>query len=210
MLTNYDNIVFDLGGVVLDIERDRAVKALTELGIADADALLDPFRQKGIFLAVEEGQISAGEFFDALRSLSERPDVTDLELEKAFEAFIVDLPTERLRAIRKIRRMGKRTFVLSNTNPIMYNGVIERLFNAEAITINDYFDGIVVSFAEKVCKPESEIFHRLLARYNLDPSRTLFLDDSAENCACAEKMGIRSLLVKNTEGGFIGMLSLNE
>ena len=206
-IDNYDNIVFDLGGVVLDIERDRAVERLDALGIAEADALLDPYCQKGIFLSVEEGKISAGEFFDALRAKSTKADISDKDLEEAFTAFIMDLPVERLQAIRELRRQGKRTYVLSNTNPVMFHTVIDRLFRREGLAINDYFDGVIASFAEKVCKPDPEIFRILLRRYDLDPKKTVFLDDSAKNCAAAEKEGIASMLVDSAEG-FVKMLGL--
>lgn len=208
MLRDIDNIVFDLGGVVLDIERDRCVEQLQKLGIAEADALLDAYRQQGIFLALEEGKISAAQFYDELRKMATSHEITDEQMERSFTAFIVGLPLRRLEAIRMLRRMGKRTFVLSNTNPIMYNSVIDRLFRQEGLAINDYFDGIIASFAEGVCKPAPEIFEILLRRYALEPSRTLFIDDSKVNIEAGERCGIRGLhLSENTD--FIEALGLD-
>lgn len=209
MLRDIDNVVFDLGGVVLDIERDRCVEQLLKLGIAEADALLDAYRQQGIFLALEEGTITAARFYDELRKMADNHEITDEEMEKSFTAFIVGLPVRRLKALRTLRMMGKRTFVLSNTNPIMYNSVICRLFQQEGLRINDYFDGIIASFAEGVCKPDPEIFRILLRRYSLDPSRTLFIDDSKVNVNVGEECGIRGLyLPENTD--FIEVLGLSE
>lgn len=209
MLKDFDNIVFDLGGVVLDIERDRCVERLLKIGVANADALLDPYRQHGIFLALEEGEITAARFYDELRNMAGNHAITDADLEDSFTAFIVGLPVNRLQALRKLRRMGKRTFVLSNTNPVMYNSVISRLFRQEGLTINDYFDGVIASFAEHACKPDPEIYRILLHRYNLDPSRTLFIDDSKTNVDVGEQCGIKGLyLTKNAD--FIDVLGLSE
>lgn len=207
MLTDIDNVVFDLGGVVFDIDRDLCVERLKEIGLPHAASLLDLYRQQGDFLALEQGEISAAEFFDILRSQCTRGDVTDKELEDALCCFITGLPVRRLEALRRLRQAGKRTFVLSNTNPIMYNSVIDRLFRQESLAINDYFDGIIASFAEKVCKPDPEIFGILLRRYALDPERTLFIDDSQTNVDAARDCGIKGLfLPKNAD--FIEVLNL--
>lgn len=209
MLTEIDNIVFDLGGVVLDINRDICVERLESIGLPQAASLLDLYRQQGDFLALEQGEITAATFFDILRSQCVNASITDRELEDALCCFITGLPVERLKALRRLREMGKRTFVLSNTNAIMYNSVIDRLFRQESLSINDYFDGIIASFAEKVCKPDPEIFRILLRRYSLDPSRTLFIDDSQVNVDAAAQCGIKGLfLPKNTD--FIEALNLNE
>lgn len=209
MLTNIDNVVFDLGGVVLDINRNQCVDKLIKAGLPHAAKLIDLYRQEGDFLALEEGKITAAQYFDSLREQCTRPNVKDREFEEALYSFIIGLPIERLKAIRHLRKSGKRTFVLSNTNPIIYNSVIDDLFRQESLAIGDYFDGIVASFIEKVCKPDHEIFHILLRRYNLDPQRTLFIDDSQKNIDAAEACGIKGgYLPKNTD--FIDFLNLRD
>lgn len=188
MLTNIDNIVFDLGGVILDIDRDRCVKALDEIGIPDSASLLGLYRQDGIFLDIEEGRISAAEFYDRMRRMALRP-VSCMEIEQAFDKFITGLPVARLKALRELRKT-KKVFALSNTNAIMYETVIDRLFRAEGLTMADYFDGQILSFREHHCKPDHDIFATLLHRYDLAGSRTLFLDDSEANCRAAREAGL--------------------
>lgn len=194
MLTKYTDIVFDLGGVVLDIDRDRCVRSLESLGLSDASEMLDLYRQSGEFLLLEEGNMSAAGFFDYLRDKC-RKGVTDLEINDALCSFIVGLPLKRLKAFRWLRSRGKKLYVLSNTNPIMYNGIIDTLFRAEGLSIRDYFDGEIVSFQEKVCKPEPGIYEILKNRFALEGDATLFLDDSAVNCEAAESCGINAALV---------------
>lgn len=207
MLTKYNYIVFDLGGVVLDIDRDNCVRHLEAIGLTDAGSMLDLYCQSGDFLALEEGLITAGEFFDSLRAKA-GTQLTDAMTTEALCAFITALPPERLKALRLLRKQGKRLFVLSNTNPIMYHSVIDRLFRQEGLSIRDYFDGEILSFQEKVCKPKPEIFEILKRRYNLDGRRTLFLDDSVHNCEAARACGIDAEVV-TPDTDFIEILGIN-
>ncbi len=207
MIRKYQNIVFDLGGVVLDLNRDKCVAELEKLGLVNAASLLDLYCQQGDFLALERGEITAAQFFDHLRAMSINKAVSDAELERAVNSFIVALPPERLRAIRRLRELGKRTYVLSNTNAIMFHSVIDRFFRQEGLAIQDYFDGIVVSFAERACKPDDKIFQNLLRRYSLCGAETLFLDDSQANCRAARKNGIDAAFVPEN-ADFIEILGL--
>ncbi len=190
------NIIFDLGGVVIDLRRENAVKALTSLGITDADALLGEYEQKGPFLLLEKGLLTTADFYDDM--LPRCNAGTDcVAIRDAFEKFLVALPVERLRAIAALRRKGFRVFVLSNTNPLMYNHWIDAAFREDGRSINDYFDGIVTSFQERTCKPDPEIFRRVIERYSLDPADTLMLDDSAANCESARSVGLHAIRIDN-------------
>lgn len=191
----YKNIIFDLGGVIIDINRENAAESLRELGIVEADRMLGEYEQKGVFLLLEEGRLSDAEMYDSLLPLS-NPGTTCTDIKVAFEKFLIGVPVERLRRVEKIRKAGFKTFMLSNTNPIFYNDWIARAFRQDGKSINDYFDGIVVSFQELMCKPNPVIFRNLLDRYGLKPEETLFLDDSTDNCAAASSLGIHTVCIK--------------
>lgn len=197
-MKKYKNIIFDLGGVIIDIERENAAKALEQLGIVEADRLLGEYEQKGVFLLLEEGRLSDAEMYDSLLPMCNQG-TTCTDIKTAFEKFLTGLPVERLRTVEKIRKAGFKTYVLSNTNPIFYNDWIARAFRQDGKSINDYFDGIVVSFQELMCKPNPDIFRNLLNRYGLKAEETLFLDDSAANCAAANSLGIHTICI--TEEG---------
>ena len=194
-MDNIKNIIFDLGGVVIDLERGNAVNALHSLGITDSDRLLGQYEQKGPFLLLESGLITASQFYDGLLPLC-HPGTTCVDIQDAFEGFLVGLPLQRLRTICNLRRKGFKLFVLSNTNPVMYNHWIDLAFRQEGKSINDYFDGIVVSFQERTCKPDPQIFKNLLNRYHLNPQETLLLDDSEANCNSARGLGINAIQIK--------------
>lgn len=194
---NIDNVIFDLGGVVVDLDRDKAVKALERLGLKDADEMLGLYGQQEPFYGLETGERSTAEFFDIVRARM-NPGVTDKDITDAFNEFLVAIPVERLQMLRRMRMAGFRIFVLSNTNPVMFNTWIDRAFRQEGGTVNDYFDGVVVSFEELMCKPNVAIFQTLMRRYGLDPSRTLMLDDSEKNCRAASEAGAHAFKIGNT------------
>ena len=188
------NVIFDLGGVVIDLDRDRAVRALEDLGFEGADDMLGLYGQKEPFLGLETGETPAGEFFDIMRSRM-NPGVTDKEMTEAINEFLVELPIKRLEMLRRMRHAGYRIFMLSNTNPVMFNSWIDRAFRQEGLSVNDYFDGIVVSYEELMCKPNVKIFETLMRRYGLNPSETLMLDDSEKNCRAATEAGAHAFQV---------------
>ena len=191
------NIIFDLGGVVIDIKRQRAQNALEKLGITDAGKLLGEYEQKGPFLLLEKGEVTSAALYDLLLPLC-APGTNCTQIRDAFEEFLTGLPAERLHAIEKLREKGYRLFVLSNTNPIMFNHWIDNAFRQDGKTINDYFDGIVVSFQERTCKPDPNIFSNLVKRYGLEAGQTLMLDDSEANCRAARSVGLKAIRVEET------------
>lgn len=200
-LSNIKNVVFDLGGVVIDLNRDRAVEWLNDLGLIQAGELLDPYKQSGIFLDLETGRMTAAQFLDCVRRMIVEngfAEVENVQIQEAFNGFLVALPVERLRALEKLRKAGYSVYAISNTNPLMYHSWIEEHFRADGKTIRDYFDGIVTSFEEGACKPEPLIFERLMQRYNLVPEETLLLDDSPANVEGARSFGIKAMRIGYT------------
>lgn len=197
-MAHIKNIVFDLGGVVIDLRREAAVEALSALGVKGVDEMLGLYRQQPPFLLLETGHITAGEFYDVIRQKAGRA-LTDKEIQDAFNKFLIDIPLERLELLLQLRRKGYRLYVISNTNAVMYHSWIEKKFRQiEPLSVNDYFDGIVVSFEERVCKPDEAIFRILLRRYNLNPAETIMLDDSAANCESARNAGLQSCRIDNS------------
>lgn len=181
------NLLFDLGGVIMDIEKARCVRAFEELGLPDAPSYFGDYVQKGPFAAIESGAISAPEFRDIMRRAIGRP-VTDAQIDAAFTRFLIGIPVQRLAALRGLReRYG--IYLLSNTNPIMWDGYIAEQFCQEGLTRPDYFQGMVTSFEAKCMKPDAAIFDYTARNLHIRPEETLFLDDSAANCEAARALG---------------------
>ncbi len=187
------NLLFDLGGVIIDIDRNRCVEALEKLGVADADSLLGKYVQSGIFADLESGNISAAEFRDALRRHAGNTALTDGDIDAAFQKFLIGLPERRLEELRELRKKFG-VYLLSNTNPIMWNDSIARLFRSEGKGREDYFDGMVTSFEARVMKPDAAIFRYTVDKLGIRPEETLFIDDSQANLDAASALGFHTAL----------------
>lgn len=192
------NVIIDLGGVMIDLDRDRCVREFEALGIKGADEMLGLYRQKEPFLSIETGSITVADFYDRLRLIAGK-NIDDKLLEEAFYAFLVDLPADRLAALRRMREAGLKLYMISNTNVVMYDGWIKRAFMKEGLRVGDYFDGIITSFAEGFCKPDPQIFNILLNRYSLDPRESILLDDSEANCEEARRLSMQALRIADRE-----------
>ena len=138
------NLLFDQGGVIVDIKRDRCLDEMRKLGMDHPELLIGLYKQEGPFFALENGDITLDQFHDALRPLMPAG-VSDEYMDHAFSSFIVGIPLHRLVALRELRKRYK-TFILSNTNPLMFEGVIARGFAQEGMDVNAYFDGVTVSY----------------------------------------------------------------
>lgn len=184
------NILLDLGGVIMDIERSHAVKALEEAGMPTANDMLGEYGQKGPFLALEKGDIDADEFHRQLRPYFTR-EVTDDEIDNAFIQFLVGIPVSRLRDLEKMH--GRyRLYMLSNTNPIMWEKYIKDAFKQDGHDMDYYFDGVVASFAAHAYKPDARIFEYAVEQLGIVPGETLFLDDSTKNLEAAAALGFQT------------------
>ena len=132
------NLLFDLGGVIMNLDRNRCVKALEALGLAEADEMLGIAVQKGPFGQLESGQIGPDEFRNEIRTRIGRP-VSDADIDGALNRFLLGIPVQRLHQLRQLReRYG--VYMLSNTNPIMWNSFIADQFRQEGREVGDYFD----------------------------------------------------------------------
>lgn len=187
------NLLFDLGGVIMDLNRDRCVEAFKALGMERPDDLLGVYGQQGIFLALERGEVTAEEFRDAIRPMFPTP-VTDEQIDTAFNRFLIGIPRHRLEQLRELRK-HYGVYLLSNTNPIMMNSFIAEQFRQEGLEIDDYFDGLVKSYEAKCYKPEPEIFAYTAQKCGIDPAETLFFDDSEANVLAARQCGYQAVTV---------------
>lgn len=191
-MNSIKNLLFDLGGVIMDIEKDNCVRSFERLGLRNASEYFGEFSQQGPFALLESGTIGPDAFHEALRP--ELPaGVTDAEIDAAFCDFLTGIPAHRLQALRELRKKY-RIYMLSNTNPIMWGTKIKTEFEKEGKEREDYFDGIVTSFDAKAMKPARRIFDYAVETLGIEPSETLFIDDSQANLDAAAALGFHTAL----------------
>lgn len=187
------NLLFDLGGVIIDIQRSRCADSFRKLGMENPDGFLGEYSQSGPFGDLESGKITAGEFHAILRPLL-APDVTDGQIDAAFNDFLIGIPQARLDALKSLRKRYN-VYILSNTNEIMWSSRIAEEFAQQGGSLSDYCDGAVTSFEVKCMKPSPQIFEITCQRFGIIPAETIFLDDSAANTAAAAALGFNTITV---------------
>lgn len=193
-MKNIKNLLFDLGGVIMDIRKENCIAAFEKLGLENAASYFGDFAQQGPFMMVERGDMTPDEFHAALRPALP-PGVSDAEIDSAFCKFLIGIPPRRLDALECL---GERFNVclLSNTNPIMWDSTIREEFEKCGRRREDYFPGgMVTSFEANALKPERKIFQYTVEKLGIDPRETIFLDDSQANLDAASELGFRTMLV---------------
>jgi len=189
-------ILFDLGGVVITIDQDQAVKRFKEIGLKDAEKRLDPYTQSGIFGDLEAGAISAEQFRVELSKLVGR-ELTFQECRYAWTGYCKEVPQRNLETLLKLREQGYRIVLLSNTNPYMMDWALSNDFDGDGHSLKYYFDELYMSFQVKLMKPNDLFYRHLLRKEKLFPQECLFVDDGPRNVAAASQMGIQTYCPKN-------------
>ena len=192
------NIAFDLGGVVIALSYENAIRTFEAVGLPDARQHLDAFHQHGIFGDLERGRISAEVFREELSKIIGRQLTMD-ECFYAWHGYVESVPQRNLDMLLRLRQMGFKVCLLSNTNPFMMQWACSPAFDGGHHPIDYYFDRLYLSYECKVMKPSPEIFRMMLEGQQATADETLFIDDSPNNCAAAEALGIHTLCPHNNE-----------
>lgn len=190
-------IIFDLGGVLYDLDRQHCIDALIEIGIKDAAAYLSDYKQEGVFRQIEEGEIDNKTFYNEIRRIAGK-EITDEAIQKAWNSFLVEIPTYKLQLLSQLKQRFK-IFMLSNTNAIHFEEAIPNEFKQLGASINDYFDRLYLSYEMGTSKPHRKIFDLLLADSGIKASEALFIDDSLENIRTAKELGFSTYLAQPKE-----------
>ena len=187
---NIKNIVFDLGGVLVDLDFKSAINGLQKAGFANVKEQLQAFDREGIFQKFELGEMTAEEFRSAIRENS-TVTLTDEEVDALWNLMLLEIPREKLELILDLR--GKyMVYLLSNTNSIHWDYVCKNAFNYRGFRVNDYFEETFLSYEMHLAKPDKAIYEKVLQDANLLAEETLFIDDSEANCKAAEEVGIHA------------------
>jgi HAD superfamily hydrolase (TIGR01509 family) len=188
------NLLFDFGGVIIDIDYARTPEALRRLSRAGSLAEFSQASQAALFDQLETGHLSPAKFRAGLRQHYEL-EATDAEIDAAWNALLLDVPAERLALIGELRRQGHATALLSNTNELHIAEVNRRLAQQYGFKhgIADCLDRVFYSQEVGYRKPGDEIFHYALREMNWQPADTLFIEDSPQHIATARRLGLRVL-----------------
>ncbi|MBR5532659.1 MAG: HAD family phosphatase [Bacteroidales bacterium] len=194
MEQKYSTIIFDLGGVIINLKKQNCIDAFKTLGYNSIDDMLGEYKQGGEFLALEEGRLSVEEWRESVRKNLSAP-VTDKQIDDAFNAFLVDIPIQKLRMLQLLKTKY-RIVMLSNTNKVMFESKIPELFKVDGLRIEDYFDDFFLSYKMGLSKPSPEIFIKVAEQLGINPCEALFIDDSQANVDAASRLGFQTMCVE--------------
>jgi len=191
------NIVFDFGGVLLDLRPDRCIEQYKKIGIHQITQMLSLAHQQGPLGDMELGKYTLAEFCDAIRGYCDAGQTvlpTNRQIVQAFCSMADGIPAYRLDFVQTLKDEGFTVSALSNTNQVHW-GYCRRYFIENGYVPEELFEHLWLSCDMGLCKPDPAIFRAILEDSGYDPSETLFVDDNAENCHIAETVGLHSLCV---------------
>lgn len=188
------NIIFDLGGVILDIDFDRTANAFKSLGINNFEVLYSKATQSKLFENLEKGNLSPDEFRQEIRSLTSI-NISDFQINEAWNAILLDFSTKRLKLLQEIAQ-NYNCYLLSNTNIIHYQEYQKNLRENHNIDgLESFFKKAYFSHEIGMRKPDKNIYEFILSDSKLNAEETLFIDDSIQNIQSAQKIGIKTLFI---------------
>lgn len=192
-IQSFPAIIFDLGGVIINLDFQATVRAFSVLGGRyDFAELYSKHKQHPIFDALEKGEASPQEFRQVLRE-SFGLHAPDRVLDDAWNAMLLDIPLARIRLLQKVGA-ARRIFLLSNTNQIhkeAFDVEVRRVCGMP--TLDPLFEKAYYSHLVGDRKPNASIFERVLHENGLNASETLFIDDSIQHIESAKQLGIATL-----------------
>jgi len=191
MCLTVKNIIFDLGGVLYDIRYENIADTFCSYGLRDFEKLYAQAGQAQEIDLFEEGKISPEQFRTFIRSLTPQS-VSDLQIDHAWNAILIDLPEVRVQLLKKIKKKY-RLFLFSNTNEI--NCIEFERFVTEKFGENifeTHFEKSYYSHKLGIKKPKPEAFQKICEEQNLLPAETLFIDDTERHILGAQKAGLQT------------------
>lgn len=189
------NVIFDFGGVLIDLNRSRCIDNFKKLDLANVEQLIDPFRQQGVFMQLEKGLISPAEFRDKIRKEAQLP-LTDTQIDDAWNSFLVSIDSKKIDLLLGLREKYV-VYLLSNTNQIHWEWSCKHAFPYKGFDVSDYFEQTFLSYEMKQTKPDKDIFVTVLDEAGILPEETLFIDDSELNCKSAAELGISTFISRD-------------
>lgn len=198
MKTTIKNIIFDLGGVILDIDEQNTIAELKKSGFTDPEK----FKSQEVIDTLSKfdvGVYTAETFRKKMKSLLGIEKVADARFDEIWNAMLFDIPRERIKAIEDIKKHYK-IFLMSNSNEIHYDMYVRDLqLRFGYSEFDELFNKAYFSFDIHLEKPDPRFFEYILDHEGLDPAETLFIDDTIENIETAKRLGLRTYHINRKE-----------
>ena len=181
-------IIFDLGAVILNINYQNTIDEFAKLGVNNSTTFYSKKVQTNLFNQIETGMISSNKFLKALQKETKNANIN--QVEKAWNAMLLDLPEERIQLIEKLKKNNYSIYLLSNTNAIHIDAIKKQLGKRKWLAFCKLFDKMYLSHELGLRKPDVKIFEYILKEQKIKAEEVFFIDDSPQHIASAKKIGI--------------------
>lgn len=197
-------ILFDFGGVLIDVDYHKTIDAFKALGIKNFEQLYSQADQEHLFDNYETGKISSQYFINQLIS-KVGGNITPNKIVNAWNAMLGEIHAENIKAVQKLKELGYKVYLLSNTNDIHIQVAFDRWNKLSLIHADELFDKIYLSQEIGLRKPDKEVFEYVLQDISVDPEEVLFIDDSIQHLQTAETLGMNTFLLNKIDdlSGFL-------
>ena len=197
------DLIFDLGGVLLDLNMQDLHGACHRLGIdpelffvktegsGGGSTVCQGISASKVITDYQIGSMTTDAFLSLVQSLCPEG-ITAGDIIEAWNSCIGQIPRERLDMIKELRRRGYHTHLLSNTNDLHWEEVKRRYFSEAGYTCKDLFDHVFVSHEMHLAKPDLEIYREAVRRIGRPASECLFIDDTQANVEGARRAGLQA------------------
>nr|WP_321450128.1 HAD family phosphatase [uncultured Carboxylicivirga sp.] len=186
-----ETFLFDLGGVIIDIDIQQSVKKFEALGFEGIDKAITKSHHMGLFKAFERGEIDSTEFLNTIRKKLGNK-TNDEQIIDAWQAMLGNFPVERVHILEELQQ-NFPTYILSNTNSIHLEKFGKMAHGHDHI--EELFTDAYYSYQLGCSKPEKCAYEKVIDLSGLKPETTLFLDDSELNLQAAKELGFQTQLV---------------
>jgi putative hydrolase of the HAD superfamily len=193
-MNTIDAILFDLGGVFITIDYQATIDAFEKLGFENAQLLYSQAEQAILFEKYETGKISTPHFINNLLKLS-NSNPSPNQIVKAWNSMIGDFSIESITLLKNLQSKY-RLFMLSNTNELHMDLVKRKWQEIENAPMESFFEKVHFSHQLGLRKPYPNTFLEVCKINNLDPVKTLFIDDSIQHIVGAQKAGLQTIYLK--------------
>ena len=187
-----ENIIFDLGGVILDIDYNLTRIAFEKLGIVNFDEMYSQASADKLFKKLETGEMPEDKFYKEL-NICTGLHLSPEEINKAWNAMLLSFREKSLQFLDDLKNKYQ-LFLLSNTNYI-HMAAFKKIYHAKnrAKTFEEYFNKAFYSCEIGLRKPDAVCYRWILNELNIEPGKTLFIDDSLQNVEAAKKAGMQTV-----------------
>ena len=190
MLEGIKTIIFDLGGVIYDVDYYKTINAFKTLGINHFEEVYAKVGQSDLFNDLEEGKISSEVFVEHIKILSGK-DLTRSQVVNAWNGMLLGFMPDALDCLKRLRSTYS-LFLLSNTNEIHIQEIENRVGKTFFLDFCSLFEKVYLSHKLGLRKPHPEVFNYILKEQGIKPNETLFVDDSIQHVEGAIKSGLHA------------------